>query len=980
MRRGTIHLSILTVLSVLAGSVRAAQQAPPDTYAGFQGRKVEKVEIAARPGVVPEKWRPLIKVKEGEAFSIEAVRESVTALQQTNEFSQVQVSIEPQISGLRVVFILQPASYVGMIFFPGAIKQFSYSRLLQAVNIPEQAPFIERQMPDAKKALLEFLAANGYFMATVEIETQRDDPHRIVNLTFHVVLNRRARIGAIRIDGVPNEEADAGRTALRSVKARLKGAYLKPGEKYSPTRLEKATDFLRNHLANSGRLAPSLKMNPPRYDSAANVADITFEAVPGPKLDLQVNGARISKRKLKSLLPIYEENTVDLDLVAEGKRNLVSYFESKGFYDVKVDSQMNREGETVQVIYNISRGGPHKVKSVSFSGNHFFDDDHLNKLSQVKKGRFSSRGKYSADLVTKTVNAITAAYTNAGYAKATVRPKVGDFEPEVDVTFVIDEGPRQSVHALRVVDSRGNAVQPRTQNKGMNLGPGKPYSPALLQQDRDQILAYLLNHGYLNASFSSSATPAAENANAFDVVYTVDSGPQAYTSGVVLLGNKKTKAHLIEKVTEPNVRENSPISEGQLLTAESDLYGLGIFDWASVRPLRPISTQTKEEVVVKVHEAKQNTVIFGGGLEVIPRSGNIPVGTVAIPGIPPIGLGSKFTTSQQSYFGPRGTFEFDRHNVRGRAETASIAILASRLDQRASFTYTDPHFVGSSWTSTFSISGERTTENSIYTAELGQASFQVQKALNAKRTKNLIFRYSFQRTDLSNITIPDLVLPQDQRVRLSTFSAEYLRDTRDKPLDAHRGLYQTFVFGVTPTALGSSADFVRALGQTAIYRQVKPWLVFANNVRLGFAVPFSGSDVPLSERFFSGGADSLRGFPINGAGPQRPVQVCANPNDPTTCTLISVPVGGDMLFVLNSEARFPIPLKSGLGGVVFYDGGNVYTNINFRQFLNNYTNSVGIGFRYDTPVGPVRFDVGYRISSVPGVKATQYFVTLGQSF
>jgi outer membrane protein insertion porin family len=160
-------------------------------------------------------------------------------------------------------------------------------------------------------------------------------------------------------------------------------------------------------------------------------------------------------------------------------------------------------------------------------------------------------------------------------------------------------------------------------------------------------------------------------------------------------------------------------------------------------------------------------------------------------------------------------------------------------------------------------------------------------------------------------------------VRLSTISAELVRDTRDKPLDAHRGFYQTFDFGVTPTALGSSADFVRFLGQTAYYRQVKPWLVLANNVRLGLAVPFGGTDVPLSERFFSGGADSLRGFPINGAGPQRPVQVCSNPNDPTTCTLISVPVGGDMLFVVNSEARFPIPLKSGLGGVVFYDGGNV---------------------------------------------------------
>ena len=87
-----------------------------------------------------------------------------------------------------------------------------------------------------------------------------------------------------------------------------------------------------------------------------------------------------------------------------------------------------------------------------------------------------------------------------------------------------------------------------------------------------------------------------------------------------------------------------------------------------------------------------------------------------------------------------------------------------------------------------------------------------------------------------------------------------------------------------------------------------------------------------------------------------------------------------MLFIVNSEARFALPLKAGLGAVLFYDGGNVYSNINLRQFADDFTHSVGIGIRYQTPVGPVRFDVGYRLTSVPGVRATQYFVTLGQSF
>jgi outer membrane protein insertion porin family len=224
------------------------------------------------------------------------------------------------------------------------------------------------------------------------------------------------------------------------------------------------------------------------------------------------------------------------------------------------------------------------------------------------------------------------------------------------------------------------------------------------------------------------------------------------------------------------------------------------------------------------------------------------------------------------------------------------------------------------------------------------------------------------------------VLPQDQHVRLSTFDGQYIRDTRDKPLDAHKGVYQTIDFSVTSKALGASANFVRFLGQTSFYVPVRPWLVWATNLRLGLAEPFGNSDVPLSERFFSGGADSLRGFPINGAGPQRPVAVCTDPTNPATCVLIAVPVGGNMLFIVNSEARFPIPLKQGLGGAIFYDGGNVYSNINFRQFTNDFTHSVGIGLRYQTPVGPVRFDVGYRITNVPGVNSAQYFVTLGQSF
>jgi outer membrane protein assembly factor BamA len=212
-------------------------------------------------------------------------------------------------------------------------------------------------------------------------------------------------------------------------------------------------------------------------------------------------------------------------------------------------------------------------------------------------------------------------------------------------------------------------------------------------------------------------------------------------------------------------------------------------------------------------------------------------------------------------------------------------------------------------------------------------------------------------------------------------SASFIRDTRDKPLDAHRGFFQTLDFGISPKVIGSTDSFARFFGQSAYYRQMKPWVVWANNVRVGLVESFAGSHVPISERFFSGGADSLRGFPLNGAGPQALALLCTKVNNPASCTTqITAPTGGHQLIILNSEGRFPLPIMKGMGAVLFYDGGNVYDNIGFSHFFSNFSNSVGLGLRYQTPVGPVRVDVGHNLNPVPGLKSTQLFITLGQSF
>jgi outer membrane protein insertion porin family len=978
---------VFAILAVVGGLLLAAAaelrgQVAEPSYAGFEGQNVSKVELSAQPNMELRAFRSLVTQKEGAPFSGAAIRDSATALQRTALFSQVQVQITPEAAGLRVLFILQPAAYIGMLRFPGATKVFLYTRLVQAVNIPEQSPYVKDEIPVAQKALLDFFASEGFFQATVDPEIQTDQAHGIVNLIFKVDLKKRAKIGEIRFDGLSPADSAGLRTSLKSLVAKLTGASIATGRKFTAQKMNKATQFVRARLIKGGHQAPDVRLLGPIYDAESNTAAVNFRVALGPTVSVKVEGARLWKRTVRHLLPIYEENAVDRDLVDEGKRNLISYFQSKGYYDVRVDVQMDQQAQNVNVVYQVHRGDHHNMEGIYFQGNRFFNDRDLRAHVLIRDRRLLfSRGKYSDDLMRKSVNALTAYYNNWGFSKAVVTAKEADFHPQVDVTFTIVEGPQDKVASLKILGNQKVGVKDLTLGgHPLALGVGQPYSQRSLENDRNQILAAYLNRGYLNAGMEAKVEPSPDDPHKINVSYTIQEGPQVDVASLVYLGNDKTRTDFLRKIISKNVIQGNALSEGRLLTSESDLYNLGIFDWTSVRTKRPVSNQDQEDVLVKVHEAKLNTLDYGGGLEVIPRTGNVPEGAVAIPGLPPIGLGTKFSASQKNFIGPRLTLDYQRHDIRGRAETASASVVFSRLDQRAAITYTDPYFRNTSWSTLFSVSAERTTQDPVFEARLGQASLQAEKALDAKHSKNLILRYSFQRTNLSNILIPGLVLPQDQQVRLSMLSVGYLHDTRDKPLDAHRGFFQSVNVDYTAKALGSKYDFVRYLAQEAYYRPIRGSWVWANRVQLGMAKPFSNSDVPASERFFAGGAYTLRGFAINGAGPQRAVTVCSNPADTSTCTVISVPVGGNMLFVVNSEMRFPIKAVDGLGGVLFYDGGNVYSAINFNQLIHNYTNTIGVGLRYNTPVGPIRVDVGQNLNPVPGLKSTQYFITLGQSF
>lgn len=237
---GATRLARWACILIIAfcGSKAYPQEQQPSSYEGLEGRPVSKVDISANPAMDAESFRALLTLNAGEPFSIQAMRDSVNALQKTRLFSQVQVSVEPQQDGLRVLFILQPTSYVGMVYFPGATKTFSYARLLQAVNIPDQTPFTADLLSKGKTALLHLFQTDGFFTPTVEPERHRDDPRHVIDITFRCQLGPRAKIGTVTLQGVSGETAGDLLHSVDSWKAKLTGAALTRRDTYSQERLK----------------------------------------------------------------------------------------------------------------------------------------------------------------------------------------------------------------------------------------------------------------------------------------------------------------------------------------------------------------------------------------------------------------------------------------------------------------------------------------------------------------------------------------------------------------------------------------------------------------------------------------------------------------------------------------------------------------------------------------------------------------------
>jgi outer membrane protein assembly factor BamA len=426
----------------------------------------------------------------------------------------------------------------------------------------------------------------------------------------------------------------------------------------------------------------------------------------------------------------------------------------------------------------------------------------------------------------------------------------------------------------------------------------------------------------------------------------VNTGPRQTIKRVVLLGNEFTRRSVIE--SRLTIGEGQPLNQSALLESQQRLYDLGLFNQAQLAAQDPGAPETEKTVLVGLEEAKRWTIGYGGGLDVQRLPGNNARGQYGV--------------------SPRVSLEVDRINLGGRPQTYTLQGHYSNLEKIGSTSYTIPNVRGHSGLD-LRITGLVDQSRNVLTfnSKREEVTLVLQKRYSPH--SSLLGRYNFRHVSTSNLQINPAAVPLfNQSVLVATFGGSYINDHRDNPLDASRGSYSTLDADVAWTGIGSSADFGRIIAQNSTYYRLGTRVVFARNTRFGVEPTFGSTSivqgasgtleviggVPLPERLFMGGPDSHRAFSLNEAGPRD--------------MITGYPLGGRASFLNQVELRFPID-QTGLGLALFEDAGNVFSSIRTMRLLKFEQSSpedfdydvqaAGLGLRYRTPVGPLRFDVAY---------------------
>ena len=972
-----------------ANQVQSPVLPPQDNIAKYQGLKVESIRFPTLPASNDaDRMRQLIAQKEHARLDRDLIRQSIHQLFDTGRFADVRVEANPESGGIALDILTTPNYFVGGVRVEIKVRRPTAGQVANASRLNLGDLFTADAMSKALQNIQHLMEENGYYRSTTTPDEQRNESTQQVSILFHITPGAQARVGKVTAN------CDPGCSAQEIEKV----AKLRPGDPVSLQRGSDALERLRKQYQKHDRLLAQVSISGKSYRADANAVDYTLDIVPGPKVVILAEGFKIKRKVLKQQVPVFEENAVDEDLLNEGRRNLLNYLQTHGYFNAKISikKQSQSPEAQLQIIYVIDSGPRQRLVKIEITGNHYFPTDELRSRMQIQSAaRFSPTGRYNERLLATDVKIVENLYRANGFQQIKISPNVIEdyegHEHEIAISLDVNEGPQTLIGAFRLI---GNKTYSDEQLHAgvIQTSVGQPFSEAYIADDRDNLLNFYYNHGFPHANFEASANPIPGEPNRMDVTFTIQEGNEVFVDQVLVSGLQYTRPYVVQR--ELQVHPGDPASQIDLLQSQQRLYDLGIFSQVDTAVQNPNGDLPQKNVLVDLQEAKRYTFTYGVGLEF------------------QTGLPNAVGTNQalgNTGVSPRGSLSITRLNFLGRDHSITFKSDVGSLEQRGRFSYVAPRLFGSpKWRLSFIAFYDNTLDVTTFTSQRLEGSVQADQIIN--KTSTMTYTFNYRRVKASDIEISPAEIPLlSLPVRVGEPELSYIRNTRDNDLDSTKGSYITGNAGVASGYFGSQANFSRILIQHASYhafgknRRPEKKFVFARSTRVGVQNAFGNTAIlppgqacppnepdcatviPLAERFLSGGGNSLRGFGLNQAGPRDPVT--------------GFPLGGSALFINNLEMRFPpttLPyLKDNISFSVFEDAGNVFTagNVMLDNLLrwrqkdphvclqeatanqcdfSYVSHAVGLGVRYKTPVGPVRFDLGYNLNppAFPSCEAT----------
>lgn len=685
--------------------------------------------------------------------------------------------------------------------------------------------------------------------------------------------------------------------------------------------------------------------------SSAGGVELTYIVTEKPSVvEIVVNGnEEVNDEDLGEAAGIKPYEILNYKRIKEAEAKIIKTYEDKGFFLARVKSNLEtvKEGESVKLVFDVQENDKVKVKKIHLIGNrNVKDNEILNILMTKEEGFFSflsGSGSFKQEAFDRDMQVIQYLYFNQGY----VQVQVG--KPEVTVTpdkkniyiaVRIEEGDQFSVGS---VDFAGDLLYTRDElYEAIKIDSAGIFSYETLQNDLRELQAKYGDLGYAYANIIPR-TNIREKDKLVDVTFEIDKGNKVYFGEFNMLGNTKTRDKVIRRELE--VREGELYNETRKRESMDKVRRLGYFDDVAFNSKTPLDKPDIMDLDIAVKERNTGSIQVGAGYS--------------------------------SYQGFVFNGQVQQSNLFGRGQKLGVSLDLSKQNSVFRLSFTEPYFMDTEW----SVGGD------IYRSQVIRNPYSEVKEGGAIRFGHPLapyfdgyIRYKNDITKLTLSTGDDAADPElypvntaNGRTSSVTFTLEY--DKRDDRMAPSNGLFSSASLEYAGLCERYQAlnclKYTKGYFNTRFYKKLFWDVVWRNNLNYAFIKSPNVEGPPFNELFLLGGANSLRGYQWFTIGKKKYSQRLKNKNlDPWA------PFGGTQQAYYNMEFEFPLITEAGIKGVMFYDIG--YADDVLR--LGDLRSDVGFGFRWFSPIGPLRFEWGFPIDRRPGEGATNFEFAIGSPF